>query len=142
MSAAVASAVLSGFWHSSFGFHSSFLFGIHHLRHDSLRHRLRHSSFVEGRKLVLGGVEIPYSRGLEGHSDADVLAHAIADALLGAISAGDIGQQFSGYRQVDSRYQQHRNFETSERIARAKKRASREYRMQRFSRRTKIRAAR
>src|SRR6266446_3564038 len=49
---------------------------------------------VEGRKLVLGGVEIPYSRGLEGHSDADVLAHAIADALLGAISAGDIGQHF------------------------------------------------
>jgi len=49
---------------------------------------------VEGRKLVLGGVEIPYSRGLEGHSDADVLSHAIADALLGAISAGDIGQHF------------------------------------------------
>jgi 2-C-methyl-D-erythritol 2,4-cyclodiphosphate synthase len=50
--------------------------------------------FAEGRKLVLGGVEIPYSRGLEGHSDADVLAHAIADALLGAIGAGDIGQHF------------------------------------------------
>src|SRR5947208_12617024 len=50
--------------------------------------------FAEGRKLVLGGIEIPYSRGLEGHSDADVLSHAIADALLGAISAGDIGQHF------------------------------------------------
>ena len=49
---------------------------------------------TEGRKLILGGVEIPHSRGLEGHSDADVLAHAIADALLGAIGAGDIGQHF------------------------------------------------
>jgi 2-C-methyl-D-erythritol 2,4-cyclodiphosphate synthase len=48
--------------------------------------------FGEGRKLILGGVEIAHSRGLEGHSDADVLSHAIADALLGAISAGDIGQ--------------------------------------------------
>src|SRR5437773_5590349 len=50
--------------------------------------------FAEGRKLVLGGIEIPYSRGLEGHSDADVLSHAIADALLGAIGAGDIGEHF------------------------------------------------
>jgi 2-C-methyl-D-erythritol 2,4-cyclodiphosphate synthase len=49
---------------------------------------------AEGRKLILGGVEIAHSRGLEGHSDADVLAHAIADALLGAIGAGDIGQHF------------------------------------------------
>src|SRR5882762_5205302 len=49
---------------------------------------------AEGRKLILGGVEIAHSRGLEGHSDADVLSHAIADALLGAISAGDIGQHF------------------------------------------------
>ena len=49
---------------------------------------------AEGRKLVLGGVEIAHSRGLEGHSDADVLSHAIADALLGAIGAGDIGQHF------------------------------------------------
>jgi 2-C-methyl-D-erythritol 2,4-cyclodiphosphate synthase len=46
------------------------------------------------RKLILGGVEIPHSHGLEGHSDADVLSHAIADALLGAIGAGDIGQHF------------------------------------------------
>ena len=50
--------------------------------------------FGDGRKLVLGGVEIPHPRGLEGHSDADVLSHAIADALLGAIGAGDIGQHF------------------------------------------------
>src|SRR5215467_13302075 len=49
---------------------------------------------VEGRKLILGGVEIAHPRGLEGHSDADVLCHAIADALLGAIGAGDIGQHF------------------------------------------------
>ena len=48
----------------------------------------------EGRKLILGGVEIAHDRGLEGHSDADVLAHAIADALLGAAAAGDIGQHF------------------------------------------------
>jgi 2-C-methyl-D-erythritol 2,4-cyclodiphosphate synthase len=47
-----------------------------------------------GRRLVLGGVEIPYDRGLEGHSDADVLCHAIADALLGAIGEGDIGHHF------------------------------------------------
>jgi 2-C-methyl-D-erythritol 2,4-cyclodiphosphate synthase len=49
---------------------------------------------AEGRKLILGGLEIAHSRGLEGHSDADALAHAIADALLGAIGAGDIGQHF------------------------------------------------
>ena len=48
----------------------------------------------QNRKLILGGVEIPYLLGLEGHSDADVLSHAIADALLGAICAGDIGQHF------------------------------------------------
>lgn len=47
-----------------------------------------------GRKLILGGVEIEYPRGLAGHSDADVVSHAIADALLGAIGAGDIGQHF------------------------------------------------
>jgi 2-C-methyl-D-erythritol 2,4-cyclodiphosphate synthase len=50
--------------------------------------------FAKGRKLILGGVEITHSCGLEGHSDADVLSHAIADALLGAIAAGDIGQHF------------------------------------------------
>ncbi|PYI47825.1 MAG: 2-C-methyl-D-erythritol 2,4-cyclodiphosphate synthase [Verrucomicrobia bacterium] len=50
--------------------------------------------FAKERKLILGGVEIPHSHGLEGHSDADVLSHAIADALLGATGAGDIGQHF------------------------------------------------
>ena len=49
---------------------------------------------AEGRKLILGGVEIPYPRGLDGHSDADVLLHAIADALLGAAALGDIGEHF------------------------------------------------
>ena len=49
---------------------------------------------AKGRKLILGGVEIAHSHGLEGHSDADVLSHAIADALLGAIGAGDIGLHF------------------------------------------------
>ncbi len=50
--------------------------------------------FAAGRRLVLGGVEIPADRGLLGHSDADVLCHALADALLGAVAAGDIGQHF------------------------------------------------
>ncbi len=50
--------------------------------------------FVEGRRLVLGGVEIPHERGLAGHSDADVLTHAIIDALLGAAALGDIGRHF------------------------------------------------
>ena len=49
---------------------------------------------VEGRKLIMGGVEIPYEKGLLGHSDADVLAHAIMDALLGAAALGDIGKHF------------------------------------------------
>jgi 2-C-methyl-D-erythritol 2,4-cyclodiphosphate synthase len=49
---------------------------------------------VAGRALILGGVHIPYDRGLAGHSDADVLAHAIIDALLGAAGLGDIGQHF------------------------------------------------
>ncbi|MGH7410646.1 MAG: 2-C-methyl-D-erythritol 2,4-cyclodiphosphate synthase [Candidatus Methylomirabilis sp.] len=49
---------------------------------------------VPGRRLVLGGVEIPFEKGLEGHSDADVLAHAVIDAVLGAASAGDIGSCF------------------------------------------------
>ena len=61
---------------------------------------------VEGRKLVLGGVEIPYAKGLLGHSDADVLLHAICDALLGAAALGDIGQHFpdtaSEYKNIDS----------------------------------------
>ena len=49
---------------------------------------------VEGRKLIIGGVEIPYEKGLLGHSDADVLLHAISDALLGAAALGDIGKHF------------------------------------------------
>lgn len=49
---------------------------------------------VEGRKLIMGGVDIPHTRGLLGHSDADVLAHAVADALLGGIRGGDIGKLF------------------------------------------------
>ena len=49
---------------------------------------------AEGRKLILGGVEIPHEKGLLGHSDADVLAHAVMDALLGAASLGDIGKHF------------------------------------------------
>lgn len=56
---------------------------------------------VEGRKLILGGVEIPYEKGLLGHSDADVLAHALMDALLGAAGLGDIGQHFPDH---DDRY--------------------------------------
>ena len=51
-------------------------------------------AFAEGRKLIIGGVEIPYDKGLEGHSDADVLLHAISDAMLGAIALGDIGIHF------------------------------------------------
>ena len=56
---------------------------------------------VEGRKLILGGVEIPYEKGLLGHSDADVLTHALMDALLGAAGLGDIGQHFPD---TDDRY--------------------------------------
>ena len=51
-------------------------------------------AFTEGRPLVLGGVTVPSERGLAGHSDADVLAHALMDAILGAMRAGDIGQLF------------------------------------------------
>lgn len=61
---------------------------------------------VEGRKLILGGVEIPYEKGLLGHSDADVLTHAVMDALLGAAALGDIGKLFPDtderYRGADS----------------------------------------
>ena len=62
---------------------------------------------VPGRKLWLGGVEIPFIMGLDGHSDADVLIHAICDALLGALALGDIGQHFPDseeeYRDIDSK---------------------------------------
>jgi 2-C-methyl-D-erythritol 2,4-cyclodiphosphate synthase len=62
--------------------------------------------FATGRRLVLGGVELEHDRGLEGHSDADVLTHAIIDAMLGACALGDIGQHFpdtdARYRDADS----------------------------------------
>ena len=61
---------------------------------------------VEGRKLILGGVEVPHRLGLDGHSDADVLVHAVMDALLGAAALGDIGKLFpdtdEAYRGIDS----------------------------------------
>ena len=62
---------------------------------------------VAGRKLIIGGVEIPYDKGLLGHSDADVLLHAICDALLGAAALGDIGRHFADtdtqFKNIDSR---------------------------------------
>ncbi|MDZ7583497.1 MAG: 2-C-methyl-D-erythritol 2,4-cyclodiphosphate synthase [Thiobacillus sp.] len=64
-------------------------------------------ALVEGRKLIIGGVDIPYERGLAGHSDADVLLHAICDALLGAAGLGDIGRHFpdtdATFAGIDSR---------------------------------------
>jgi len=63
--------------------------------------------FAEGRKLFLGGVEIPHTKGLLGHSDADVLLHAICDAMLGALALGDIGKHFpdtdASYKNIDSK---------------------------------------
>ena len=62
---------------------------------------------VEGRKCIIGGVDIPHEKGLKGHSDADVLLHAICDALLGALALGDIGKHFPDtdprFKGVDSR---------------------------------------
>lgn len=64
-------------------------------------------ALVAGRKLIIGGVEIPYEKGLAGHSDADVLLHAVCDALLGAAALGDIGRHFpdsdARYQGIDSR---------------------------------------
>ena len=64
-------------------------------------------ALVSGRKLVIGGVTIPFEKGLEGHSDADVLLHAITDAVLGAAGLGDIGRHFPDtdhrYKDADSR---------------------------------------
>jgi len=61
---------------------------------------------AEGRKCIIGGVEIPYKKGLQGHSDADVLLHAISDAILGALGQGDIGRHFPdtdpAYKDADS----------------------------------------
>ena len=59
-------------------------------------------ALVKGRKLLLGGVDIPHTKGLDGHSDADVLMHAICDAILGALGSGDIGQFFPN---TDPRWQ-------------------------------------
>ena len=63
--------------------------------------------FVENRKLIIGGIEIPHTMGLKGHSDADVLLHAISDALLGAAALGDIGKHFPDtspdFKDIDSR---------------------------------------
>jgi 2-C-methyl-D-erythritol 2,4-cyclodiphosphate synthase len=64
-------------------------------------------ALVSGRKLIIGGVHVPYEKGLAGHSDADVLIHAVCDALLGAAGLGDIGQHFpdsdARYKGIDSR---------------------------------------
>ncbi len=64
-------------------------------------------AFVEGRPLILGGVKIPFDKGLLGHSDADVLLHSITDAILGAVAMGDIGQHFPdtdpAFKNADSR---------------------------------------
>ncbi|MCU0343358.1 MAG: 2-C-methyl-D-erythritol 2,4-cyclodiphosphate synthase [Ignavibacterium sp.] len=63
-------------------------------------------AFAEGRKLIIGGIDIPFDKGLEGHSDADVLLHAVCDAMLGALALGDIGLHFPNtddrWKNVDS----------------------------------------
>src|SRR5579871_5690893 len=63
--------------------------------------------FEEGKPLMLGGVQIPYPKGMKGHSDGDVVLHALCDALLGAVALGDIGQHFSdqdlAFKNIDSR---------------------------------------
>ncbi len=72
-------------------------------------------ALVEDRKLIIGGVDIPFSKGLMGHSDADVLLHAIIDALLGAAGLGDIGTQFPDtdkrFKGIDSRELLRKTFE-------------------------------
>ncbi len=72
-------------------------------------------AFVEGRPLVLGGVTVRHDRGLAGHSDADVLAHALMDAVLGAMRAGDIGAHFPD---TDGRYEGACSIDLVERVAR------------------------
>ena len=71
--------------------------------HSMDTHRL-----VEGRKLILGGIEIPFSLGLLGHSDADVVLHAVTESILGALALGDIGEMFSDkddkYKDINSSY--------------------------------------
>lgn len=72
-------------------------------------------ALIAGRPLIIGGVDIPYDRGLDGHSDADVLLHAVCDALLGAAGLGDIGEHFPdtdpAYANADSRVLLRRVFE-------------------------------
>ena len=75
-------------------------------------HRLQ-----EGCKLIMGGVEIPYEKGLLGHSDADVLVHAVMDALLGAAALGDIGKHFPDTDPAYKGNQQHSAFAESRGVA-------------------------
>lgn len=70
-------------------------------------------SFSEGRRLILGGVEIPFNKGLLGHSDADVLVHAINDAILGALAEGDIGKLFPD---TDPKYKNMRSLLMTEEV--------------------------
>ncbi len=70
--------------------------------------------FVQGRPLILGGIEVPYTHGLQGHSDADVLLHAICDAILGAIADGDIGTHFPN---TDPQYKEIRSTLLLKRVA-------------------------
>lgn len=76
------------------------------MSHMRIGHGYDVHRLVEGRKLILGGVDVPYAKGLLGHSDADVLLHAISDAILGAIGEGDIGRHFPdtdpAYKGADS----------------------------------------
>jgi 2-C-methyl-D-erythritol 2,4-cyclodiphosphate synthase len=84
---------------------------MYRIGHGFDAHRL-----VEGRRLVLGGVDIPFEKGLLGHSDADVLTHAICDALLGAAAMGDIGKMFPD---TDERYRGISSLALLEQVAKA-----------------------
>ena len=92
---------------------------------------------VSGRALILGGVTIPYEKGLDGHSDADVLVHAVMDALLGAAAMGDIGKLFPDN---DDRYLGADSMELLREVSRRLEGAG--YRLGRSSRRTSIRCGR
>jgi len=71
--------------------------------------------FAEGRSLILGGVTIPYEKGLQGHSDADVVSHAVADSLLGAAGLGDIGEHFPD---TDEKYKDYNSLKFLQEIER------------------------
>ena len=71
--------------------------------------------FIEDRPLILGGVHIPYEKGLKGHSDADVVSHAVADSLLGAAGLGDIGEHFPD---TDPKYKDHSSLQFLQEIER------------------------